>query len=165
MATPSEIQRQSFSEDAVRKVLKTIVSCSAPGSHRLLDELIDKDDHVLLTHCQLEPFAETDHGHIGVLEAIDLAITRVAHATHEVEDLLVMATNGDEAAPQERLEVLEEIALRATHDVDKLERQLERSTLKLHITRRRVKDETVIDVDDVTVAQHHDVAIVSVLDL
>lgn len=76
-----------------------------------------------------------------------------------------MTANSNEAAAQERLKVLEHVALRPAHDVDKFHRELEGRFLKLEVSGGGVEDEAVIDVNDIAVAGHHDVAIVAVLDL
>jgi len=77
----------------------------------------------------------------------------------------VVTADGNEAAPQQRLEVLEEVRVGAAHHVDEFDRQFEWRALKLHITWRVVEDEAVVNVEQTTVAEHHDIAIVAILDL
>lgn len=127
----------------------------------VVDQLLHMDSRLPLVHLRLEPVLQPDHRPFA-------RVGRQLGPFHQlagVDDFLAVRSGGEVGLDDELLELAVSGRFEAAHDVDHLERQLERGSFEVDATGTDVEEKTEIDVGDVPVAVDHHVAVVSVADL
>lgn len=106
-----------------------------------------------------------------VLQTFAIKIDEALHALalHHHHDqlhyLLLVLPQVLQPQKEQQFEVLEDVRLRALHQIHVVLREFEGGFFEVHVAGRAGDHETEIDVDDVAVDVHQDIVVVSILDV
>jgi hypothetical protein len=147
--------------DVVSEPLEGIVVASSVRINSAADNLLHTLHQFLVSRALVEPAFK---GLPGVLvEALHAGT--VGHHLHALHNLALVLADELEGEEEEQLEVEENVRVDAVHELQVVAGELEGCLFEGEVAWRAAEDEAEVDMDDVPVAVHQDVVVVTVLDL